>query len=104
MDRRRHTAALAGLVTLSCLVQLVLIQRATVPALDAVRFVQTARRIDLDGLGETLRHGREEPLFPGWVWLVHEGLERAGGQLRSSWAKSVQLAAAIPLVLVVVPV
>ncbi|MFH1267226.1 MAG: hypothetical protein ABIK89_15970, partial [Planctomycetota bacterium] len=104
MDRKRQLAAVAGLVALSCLVQLVLIRRVPVPALDAVRFARTAQRIESGGLGETIRQGREEPLFAAWVWLVHKGVEEAGGQFRSSWAASVQLAAAIPLVLVVVPV
>jgi len=104
MDRKRHIAVVVGLVTLSCLVQVVLVRRATVPGLDAVRFVETAQRIDAQGLLTTIRHGREQPLFPAWVWLVHEGFERIAGELRSSWAASVQLAAAIPLVLAVVPI
>ena len=104
MDRRRHIAVVAGLLTLSCLVQVVLIRRATIPGLDAVRFVETARQIDTQGLLTTTRQYQEQPLFPAWVWLVHEGLERTRGQFRSSWATSVQLAAAIPLVLAVVPV
>jgi len=104
MERRRHIAIVAGLVALSCLVQVVLIRRATVPGLDAVRFVETARQIDTQGLLSTARKQQEQPLFPAWVWLVHEGLERSSGQFRSSWAASVQLAAAIPLVLAVVPV
>ncbi|HUT92789.1 MAG TPA: hypothetical protein VMY37_25065 [Thermoguttaceae bacterium] len=104
MDRKRHIAIVAGLLALSCVVQLLLIRRATVPALDAVGFVEIARRIDAQGFPETIRHEREQPLFPAWVWLIHEGLQRAAGPSGASWATSVQLAAAIPLVLAVVPV
>jgi len=104
MDRKRHIAIVAGLLALSCVVQLLLIRRATVPALDAVGFVEIAQRIDAQGFLATIRHEREQPLFPAWVWLVHEGLERTAGPARASWAASVQLAAAIPLVLAVVPV
>ena len=104
MDRKRHIAIVAGLLALSCVVQFLLIRAATVPALDAVGFVEIARRIDAQGFLATIRHEREPPLFPAWVWLVHEGLKRAAGPSRASWAASVQLAAAIPLVLAVVPV
>ncbi len=104
MDRKRQIAIVAGLLALGCLVQAALIRRATVPALDAVRFVELAQRIDAQGLVATLRHQREQPLFPAWVWLVHGGVESVAGPQRSSWAMSVQLAAAIPLVLAIVPV
>jgi hypothetical protein len=103
MDRKRHIAIVAGLVALGCLVQGVLIRRATVPALDAVRFVDLAQRIDAQGLVAAMRQQREQPLFPAWVWLVHKGLQNVAGERQSSWAVSVQLAAAIPLVLAVVP-
>lgn len=104
MERRRHIAVVAGLLALSCLVQVALIRRATVPGLDAVRFVETARQIGRQGLLSTAQKQQEQPLFPAWMWVVHEVLERTSGQLRSSWAASAQLAAAIPLVLAVVPV
>ena len=104
MPKRRLTITLVGLVGLCCLMQVVLIARATVPGLDAVRFVGIAKSMDQDGLLETVTASSEQPLFPVWVWLVHQGVERMAGQSRSSWATSVQLAAAIPLVLAVVPV
>jgi len=105
MDRPQHRIAVAaGLLVLTCLVQAMLIRRATVPGLDAVRFVESAQRIDTDGLIHTAQHQQEQPLFATWLWLVHEGLERSVGPFRSSWAASAQLAAAIPLVLAIVPI
>ncbi len=104
MDRNRDVLFAAGLLGLCCLVQVVLIRRATVPALDAVGFVEIARRIDDVGMLATIRSEREQPLFAAWVWLVHKGVKHVAGDFRSSWALSAQLAAAIPLVLVVVPV
>lgn len=105
MDRPRHRIAVAaGLLVLTCLVQVMLIRRATVPGLDSVRFVESARRIDADGFIHTAQHQQEQPLFAAWLWFVHEGLERSVGPFRSSWAVSSQLAAAIPLVLAIVPV
>ena len=101
--RKHHIAILAGLLGLSCLVQVVVIGRATVPALDAVRFVRIAQSIDRHGLLPTLRTEREQPLFPVWVWAVHGGVERVAGESADSWATAVQLAAAVSLVLTVVP-
>jgi hypothetical protein len=103
----RCTSSLTVVVlflALSSLVQVVLVCRATVPALDAVRFIETARQIDRVGLLETVRQEQEPPLFAACVWLAHAGVVGATGESRSSWAISAQLAAAIPLVLAVVPV
>jgi hypothetical protein len=104
MDGKRHAMAVAALCCLGCLVQSLLICRATLPSLDAVHFVQLAQAIDQEGLLPALRAQRDQPLFPVWVWLVHASVERVAGDFRSAWAVSVQLAAAIPLVLLVVPV
>ena len=102
-NRKRHVLTLTALLGLSCLVQVVVIGRATVPGLDAVRFVETARQIDHRGLLPAVRVEREQPLFPAWVWLVHKGWQQTAGPSRWDWATSAQLAAAIPLVLAVVP-
>ena len=104
MDRKRHIAVIVALVFLSCLVQVVAIRRATVPSLDAVEFAALARQIDQHGLTHLLHSQRQQPLFPAWVWLVQEGLRGVVGECSWLWAASVQLAAAIPLVLSVVPV
>jgi len=103
MHHKRHILAVAVLLGLSCLVQVVVICRATVPALDAVRFAHIAQEIDRDGLLPTLRAERQQPLFPAWVWVVHQGLRHTAGGFPSIWATCVQLAAAIALVLAVVP-
>ena len=93
----------AGLLGLSCLVQVAVVSRSTTTGLDAVRFVQVAQSIDQHGLLPTVRTQRQQPLFPVWVWAVHAGLQRTVGEFPSVWAVSAQLAAAIPLVLAVVP-
>ncbi len=71
MNRPRLILTLLVLVVFSCLVQVVVIRRATVTGLDAVRFVRIAQAIDRDGVWATLRNEREQPLFPVWVWAVH---------------------------------
>jgi hypothetical protein len=91
------------LLALSCLVQVAVIRRATTPGLDAVRFVEVARSIDRQGLLESVRTHRQQPLFPMWIWVVHEGLQRTMGEFPSAWGTSAQVAAAVPLVLAVVP-
>jgi len=91
------------LLGLSCLVQVMLIRRATVPALDAVRFVRMAQSIDRHGLLPTLQTEQEQPLFAAWVWAVHGGVEQFAGESATSWATAVQVAAAISLVLTIVP-
>ncbi len=98
MDRKRQIGIVAALVVLAALVQAVVIGRARVPSLDAVRFVGIAQAIDQQGLVETLRTEPQQPLFPVWVWTVHRTLDGA-----ATWVTSVQLAAAIPVVLSVVP-
>ena len=103
MNRKRQLVIVGGLLCLSCLVQGVVILRATTTGLDAVRFVGIARSIDQQGLLQTVRTERQQPLFPAWVWVVHGGLQRTVGEFPSAWATSAQLAAAIPLVLAVVP-
>jgi len=104
MHSRNQIAIVAGLVLLAVVVQVVTVCRATVTGLDAVRFVGSAKMIDQHGLAEALRGQREQPLFPVSVWTVHRALEWAVGDLRSSWALSAQLAAAVALVLSVIPV
>jgi 4-amino-4-deoxy-L-arabinose transferase-like glycosyltransferase len=103
MDRKRQLLIVVGLLGLSCLVQVAVIRRAATTGLDAVRFVDVARSMDREGLLQTVRCHREQPLFPAWIWVVHEGLRRALGEFASSWAVSAQLAAAAALVLAVVP-
>ena len=99
-----HIAILAGLLSLSCILQAVLIDRAAVPGLDAVRFVQTARLVEREGILAAVRTTEGQPLFPLGVWLVHEVFAETIGEFRSAWAISAQVAAAIPVVLAVVPV
>jgi len=103
MHRKRHILALAALLGLSCLVQTVVIRRATTTALDAVRFVRIAQRMDQGGLLHAMRTEREQPLFPASIRAVHGIYAHLVGESRTAWADSAQLAAAIPLVLAIVP-
>jgi hypothetical protein len=93
-----------GLLALSIAVQTLIITRAAVPEMDTVRFVEEARRFDGQGFSAALRDGQDQPLFPLSVWLVHRLLLHAMGDFPAAWAISAQLAAAIPLVLAIVPV
>lgn len=105
--RRRDRAALyavALLLALSTIVQAVLIARSPLPGLDAVRFVELAREIDTSGLVPALADQSEQPVYPVWLWMVHSAVVAALGPFSSSWAVAVRWAAALPLVLSVVPV
>jgi hypothetical protein len=93
-----------GLLALSIAVQTLVIVRAAVPELDAMRFVEEARQFDEQGFFAALGGRQDQPLFPLSVWLVHRLLLDATGDFPAAWAISAQLAAAIPLVLTIVPV
>ncbi len=100
----RWAVPVTGLLALSIAVQVLLITRAAVPELDTVRFVEAARQFDEQGLLAALHGRQDQPLFPLSVWLVHRLLLHATGEFPEAWAISAQLAAAIPLVLTIVPV
>ncbi|HEV3005570.1 MAG TPA: glycosyltransferase family 39 protein [Pirellulales bacterium] len=104
MDRKRTFAIAGALVGLACTVQAWTIGRAVVPAQDSIRYLIVAQAMARDGLLTTLRTQREQPLFPALVCLSHTVLQRAGMTDETHWAASLQLAAALPLVLAVVPV
>ncbi len=104
MHGRRQIVILAALVGLASLVQMGVIRRARTTALDAVRFVTVAQQIDREGVAATIHTQREQSLFPVWIWVVQEGLLWTGGQRPTLWAEAAQLAAAVPLVLAVIPV
>ncbi len=101
---RTEIAFLAVLVASACAVQCVVIQRAAVPALDAVRFVGSARLLGEAGLAELARSAPDAPLFAIWVAAVHAMLTGLVGDFHQAWALSAQIASAIPLVLLPIPV
>ena len=112
MDRLQHRIAVAaGLLLLACLVQVMLIRRATVPGLDAVHFVESAQRIDTDGENptnccfggadrKTLEFNQFTPHdldqirvltavpVPAAVWLFGSGLGLLGWMRRRGAAKA----------------
>ncbi len=104
MSHKTQAVLLTAILAAACLVQAVAIARAVVPSLDAVRFVNTARAIGQSGLLVALRERTDPPLFPVAVWATHSTLVALVGDCREAWAFSVQLAAAIPLVLLPIPV
>jgi 4-amino-4-deoxy-L-arabinose transferase-like glycosyltransferase len=69
-----------------------------------VRYLIVAQGIERDGLVATLRLQPEQPLFPALVWLVHRFGNSANLTDRGNWAICLQLAAAIPLIVSVIPV
>ena len=104
MDFRRKTATVSGLLLVACLVQVCTILRAVVPAQDAVRYLIVAQGIEREGLPATLRSQPEQPLFPAMTCLVHRALSATGLIDPANWAICLQIAAAVPLVVSVVPV
>lgn len=100
----RHLVIVSALVILAAVVQAVVVGRAVVPALDSGRFLVTAQAIDRDGLVATLRNRAEQPMFSVAVWGVRRSLRAVWGDFPSLGAASVQLAAALPLVILAVPV
>lgn len=92
------------LVLLSSLQQVRLIARAPLAAQDAVEFVSVAQRIEADGLAATIRREQVAPLFPATVCATHAVLESVGLIDSAAWGRAAQIAAAVPLVLAVVPV
>lgn len=100
-----HAAvALGALMVLACLVQAWTIRRAVLPAQDSVRYLAVAQAIGRDGLLATLRNQPEQPLFPALAWLTHETLTGMGMIAGRDWATSLQVAAALPLVISVAPI
>jgi hypothetical protein len=92
------------LLLLSSLQQAQLIVRAPLAAQDAVEFVSVAQRIEADGLAATIRRERVAPLFPAAVYATHAVLTTAGLLEPTAWGRAAQVAAAVPLVLAVIPV
>lgn len=103
MDKQRQIATVGGLAVLACLVQAWMIDRAVVPAQDALRYLIVAQSMARDGLTTTLASQYEQPLFPAIVWLMHSALESLGIISASDWAASLQWSAAAALVLAVAP-
>jgi hypothetical protein len=100
---RRHAIILAALLALSAAVQTYCICRAVVPAQDAVRYVRVAQAMERDGLIEVVRRSDGHPLYPALIWLTHAALRPMLGPEPHVWVTSAQVAAAVPLVLAVLP-
>lgn len=104
MSAPRPIAVVALLLCLAGIVQIVVIGRAVVPAIDAVRFVGVAQAIERQGLAPAVRQQREEPLFAASVWATHALLRHVADDAPGLWATAAQAAAAVALALSVVPV
>jgi 4-amino-4-deoxy-L-arabinose transferase-like glycosyltransferase len=105
MPRRFWTvvAPCAGLLGLCCLVQALVIGRAVVTGLDTARFAARAQQLDADGWIATVRTHQEPPLYWAEIWAVHKVLLGLCGNDPEIWARAAQYAAAIPLVLTMMP-
>lgn len=95
---------LAVLVCLCGLVQVVVVSRATVASIDAVRFVRIARQMDTAGILQTVRVEGEQPLFPLAVCAAHGLMRLVACESPSLWATAAQTTAAVGLVLAVAPI
>ncbi|HEY5315821.1 MAG TPA: hypothetical protein VIK18_25050 [Pirellulales bacterium] len=99
----KHLSAVSIVLLLaagSALVQGWLITHATVPAADSVGFVSLAQAFARDGLPATLHKDRSPPLYPMLVCASHWALSRSGSIAESDWGTAAQVAAAVPLALV----
>ena len=103
MDNQRQIATVGVLAVLACFVQVWMIDRAVVPAQDALRYLIVAQSMARDGLVATLEMQYEQPLYPALVWLTHAALAAAGLRGTADWAASLQWSAAASLVLAVAP-
>ena len=81
MTTKRHILIAVGLLGFSSLIQVAIVLRSTTTGLDAVSFVRMAQSIDQDGLLPTVRTHRQQPLFPAWLWVVHQAVRSTAGEL-----------------------
>lgn len=89
-----------AILLLAVSMQSLIIYRAVVPALDAVRYVAEARTMARMGIGSTLLHSADDaPLYPAAISLVFDTLEPWLATRRDGWALAAQLSAAFALVL-----
>jgi hypothetical protein len=91
---------IAGFVLASAIVQATVIARATLPALDSLRSVAAAEALLRAPSVATLAAEPEPPLYPVWLACVHAmrgALASLAGGTPPTWALSVQIAAALPL-------
>jgi len=101
---RRHLLPILLLAFFAAAIQGVVISRSVVPALDSGRFLVTAEWMDREGVLATIQSQSEQPLYSLWVWAVRHAVLATVGSFPALGAVTVQLAAAVPLVLIVVPV
>ncbi len=100
---RRHFVNLAFLLVLAAAVQAICVVRAVVPAQDAVRYIAMAQAMETHGVLAVVRASYQEPLYPLSTYRVHQCLQSILGEGSANWILAAQLAAAIPLVLLVLP-
>lgn len=100
---RRGALVLGWILLAGIVVQAVAILRAEVPGLDAVVVVETAGRIEKEGMGTTLQAGQRQILFPATVAALHGLLEPWTGPQPWLWVASAQMAAGLALVFTVLP-
>ncbi len=100
---KREAAILVLLIAASGAVQAFMVSRAVTPAQDAVRFVAIAQRMQAEGVLPTLRDETEHPLYPLAIHCTYPMLVALRGEQLDNWALAAQCAAAVPLILLVIP-
>jgi len=97
-----QAAVIVGLLATACVVQTWVVAHAPLTALDTVNFVGHAQLIERVGLSTAVREESAPPLYPLTILAARQVAELFDVEI--SWALAAQLAAAIPLVLCVLPV
>lgn len=99
--RRLQPALIAvGLLSLATLVQVLILSRAIVPALDAVRYVAEAKTLAEVGVLHSLCYSADDaPLYPLAIAALHRTLEPLLAARRDGWALAAQLTASLAVIL-----
>lgn len=101
VPKKKHLAALGGVLLFGLVVQLWLVGRTPVSSIDSVRFISIAQSIDSEGLLSVLRSDREQPLFPLLLCGVHHVLESLGVDRTIVWMRSAQVASVLGILLAI---
>lgn len=103
MNLRSHMCRsplhIGALLAAAAAIQGVVLARAELPAADAARYAAVAQSIERSGLAATWREEPDPLGFALWAVAVRRVLLAAGLVAASDWAAPLQVAAALPLVL-----
>jgi hypothetical protein len=103
LTTKQHILRLLALLAWSVAVQAWTNGRSVAPAQDAVRFIAAAQAMQLEGFRAVAPRLVDEPLYPAAIGLAEAVLRRLGHDEPQRWVRAAQWAAAVPVVLTVVP-